>query len=136
MIPANVVLRQNTTLEAEEYQWNGLIVIDTPGIDSMQERQELETTALEYADGSDLILFLMPHQIEQADFVRFSRFYKQNKPISIPLNIKADICKRSSSQVDEPTSNSIASAESRASLGTFAVVAPTCTCRTKWYRAS
>ena len=82
--------RQNTTLEAHEYHWNGLTVIDTPGIDSMQERKELETTALKYADSSDLILFLMPHQIEEAEFVQFARFYKQNKPLLILLNVKRD----------------------------------------------
>jgi hypothetical protein len=93
--------RQNTTLVAEEYHWNGLTVVDTPGIDSMQERKELETTALEFADGSDLILFLMPHQIEEADFIQFARFYKQNKPIVILLNLKAATGKPGTAAFDD-----------------------------------
>ena len=93
--------RQNTTLEAKEYNWKELTVIDTPGIDSMQERQELETTALKYADASDLILFLMPHQIEEAEFVQFARFYKQNKPIIILLNVKKDTGTLGSADFDD-----------------------------------
>jgi predicted GTPase len=59
--------RQNTTLEAQEYQWKDLIIIDTPGIDSMLGSDELETTALNYADGSDLILFLIAERTSEFD---------------------------------------------------------------------
>lgn len=80
--------RQNTTLDVKEYYWNHLKVIDTPGIDAMEEIDQLEELALNFADKSDLVAFLMPHQIEEGDFKKFKLFYKQNKPIIIILNIK------------------------------------------------
>ena len=93
--------KQNTTQDVKEYHWNGLLVVDTPGIDAMDSRQnadktgkKLEDMALSFADDSDLILFLLPHQIEEGDFQKFSRFYKQNKPILILLNIKDETGKK------------------------------------------
>ncbi|OQX96390.1 MAG: hypothetical protein B6I24_11480 [Bacteroidetes bacterium 4572_128] len=88
--------KQNTTLEIKEYSWNNLKVIDTPGIDAMQEIDQLENLAVSFADKSDLIAFLMPHQIEEGDFNKFRLFYKQNKPIIIILNIKEKIGKEGS----------------------------------------
>jgi len=82
--------RQNTTQHVKEYLWNGLLVVDTPGIDAMDRMRDLEGMALSYADDSDLIIFLLPHQIQEGDFEKFARFYKQNKPILILLNIKKD----------------------------------------------
>jgi len=83
--------RQNTTKDVKEYQWKELLIIDTPGIDAMEKFDKLESMALSFADDSDLIVFLMPHQIEEGDFEKFSRFYKQNKPILILLNVKKEI---------------------------------------------
>ncbi len=88
--------KQNTTLEIKEYSWNNLKVIDTPGIDAMQKSDQLENLAVSFADKSDLIAFLMPHQIEEGDFNKFRLFYKQNKPIIIILNIKEKIGKEGS----------------------------------------
>lgn len=85
--------RQNTTQDTKEYIWKGLIVVDTPGIDAMDKKQELETKALNFADDADLIFFLMPHQIEEGDFDKFERFYLQNKPIVIILNKKKEVGK-------------------------------------------
>lgn len=83
--------KQNTTQDVKEYQWKDLLIVDTPGIDAMDRFEQLESMALSYADDSDLIVFLMPHQIEEGDFDKFARFYKQNKPILILLNVKKEI---------------------------------------------
>lgn len=64
--------RQNTTKDVREYQWRELLVIDTPGIDAMERMNALESMALSYADESDLVAFLLPHQIEEGDFEKFS----------------------------------------------------------------
>lgn len=95
--------KQNTTQDVKGYYWNGLLVVDTPGIDAMDNKldsekvgQKLENIALAFADDADLIVFLLPHQIEEGDFEKFSIFYKQNKPILILLNIKDDPGKRDS----------------------------------------
>ena len=88
--------RQNTTLDVKEYEWRELLIIDTPGIDAMDKKDQLESMALSYADESDLIMFLLPHQIEEGDFDKFSRFYKQNKPILLLLNIKKEIGEKDS----------------------------------------
>ena len=88
--------RQNTTQDVKEYRWRELLVIDTPGIDAMDNIDQLETMALSFADESDLVVFLLPHQIEEGDFDKFSRFYKQNKPILLLLNVKKEIGKKGS----------------------------------------
>lgn len=80
--------KQNTTVDVKEYGWKNLKVIDTPGIDAMHEIDQLEELAVEFADNSDLIAFLMPHQIEEGDFQKFKLFYQQKKPIIIILNVK------------------------------------------------
>lgn len=80
--------KQNTTVDVKEYGWRNLKVIDTPGIDAMHEIDQLEELALQFADNSDLIAFLMPHQIEEGDFQKFKLFYQQKKPIIIILNVK------------------------------------------------
>jgi len=90
--------RQNTTLDAKEYIWRELLIVDTPGIDAMSKADNLETKALFYADQSDLVVFLLPHQIEEGDFDMFSRFYKQNKPILFLLNVKKEIGKKGSTE--------------------------------------
>lgn len=83
---------QNTTQDSKEYHWNNLVIIDTPGIDAMDDAGNLEAKALQYADSSDLIMFLLPHQIQESDFDKFSRFYyKQYKPIIFILNIKKEV---------------------------------------------
>ena len=82
---------QNTTLDTKEYKWKDLLVVDTPGIDAMKKREELESAALTFADNADLIVFLLPHQIEEGDFDTFKRFYRQKKPLLILLNIKKEI---------------------------------------------
>ena len=82
--------KQDTTKTSTEYIWNGLKVIDTPGINSIHDDKQLENLALSYADEADLIAFLLPHQIEEGDFDKFKLFYKQNKPIIILLNVKGD----------------------------------------------
>jgi len=87
---------QNTTKDSKAYSWNGLMVVDTPGIDAMDEVDGLEEIALQYADSADLIIFLMPHQILEGDFEKFNRFYKQNKPIIIILNVKKAIGQKGS----------------------------------------
>ncbi|WP_034893732.1 GTPase [Gillisia sp. Hel_I_29] len=80
--------RQNTTKDVKEYSWNDLKVIDTPGIDTLHKIDQLDKLALQYADKSDLIAFLMPHQIDESDFEKFKLFYQQKKPIIIILNVK------------------------------------------------
>lgn len=87
---------QNTTKDSKDYSWNGLMVIDTPGLDAMDEIEGLEEIAIQYADSADLIIFLMPHQILEGDFEKFSRFYKQNKPIIIILNVKKAVGQKDS----------------------------------------
>lgn len=82
--------RQNTTRDVREYRWNGLVVVDTPGIDAMDRIDGLEKEALAFADESDMILFLLPHCIEEGDFEKFSRFYIQHKPMLILFNVKKD----------------------------------------------
>jgi len=98
--------KQNTTILIKEYFWNNLKVVDTPGIDAMQEIDQLENLALTFADNSDLIAFLMPHQIEEGDFQKFSLFYKQNKPILIILNIKESVGKEGSQDMEMFIKNS------------------------------
>lgn len=82
---------QNTTKKSQQYFWKNLLIVDTPGIDAMDDIPGFEEDALRFADNADLLLFLMPHQILEGDFEKFSRFYKQHKPIVILLNIKKAI---------------------------------------------
>jgi hypothetical protein len=91
---------QNTTQTNKEYFWNGLIITDTPGIDAWENSKEYENEALSFADESDMIVFLMPHQIEEGDLEKFDRFYKLNKPIIILLNIKKNIGNKSDTNFD------------------------------------
>jgi len=98
--------KQNTTIEIKEYFWNNLKVVDTPGIDAMHEIDQLENMALSFADNSDLIAFLMPHQIVEGDFDKFSLFYKQNKPVLIILNIKESVGKEGSRDMEMFIKNS------------------------------
>lgn len=80
---------QNTTTEITEYRWQGLRVVDTPGIEGLDKGPELAALAKGFVDEADAIVFvcnddaIMPADFEAMRFIR-----DQNKPIWVVLNVK------------------------------------------------
>lgn len=82
---------QRTTRDVRKYTWNGLEIIDVPGIGAF-EGEDDEQIAFEAAKTADLILFLITDDAPQvAEAECFSRIVNFGKPIICIMNVKASI---------------------------------------------
>lgn len=82
---------QRTTRDVRKYTWNGLEIIDVPGIGAF-EGEDDEQIAFEAAKTADLILFLITDDAPQvAEAECFSRIVNLGKPIICIMNVKASI---------------------------------------------
>lgn len=82
---------QRTTRDIRRYNWNGLEIMDVPGIGAFEGEKD-ERIAFEAAKNADLIIFLMTDDAPQ--FVEaecFSKIMDLGKPIICVMNVKASI---------------------------------------------
>lgn len=79
---------QHTTKEVGEYKWQGLRLLDTPGIEGFKGEVEIEK-AHDVIDQSDILIFLTTDESTQPDeFKEMSNLIEINKPFFILLNVK------------------------------------------------
>ena len=79
---------QRTTRDVRSYEWNGLEIIDVPGIGAF-EGEEDERLAFDWAKKGDMILFLLSDDGPQpAEAVCMSQIISLGKPVVFVLNIK------------------------------------------------
>lgn len=82
---------QRTTLEPEPYYWNGLKIIDVPGIDAYGGRED-ELIAMDATVTADLILYIISDDSPgKADASFVSRLVNTGKPLILIFNVKAGI---------------------------------------------
>lgn len=87
---------QRTTRDVRKYTWNGLEIIDVPGVGAF-EGEDDEQIAFEAAKTADLILFLITDDAPQiAEAECFSRIVNLGKPIICIMNVKAAISEEKS----------------------------------------
>lgn len=85
---------QRTTTEVSAYEWEGMTLLDTPGIASYEEEDDAEI-AWEAVDRSDVVLFLvMSDSIQKSEFDELVEIRQKNKPVTIVLNVKYDVSPR------------------------------------------
>ncbi|MHC9161500.1 GTPase [Exiguobacterium profundum] len=83
--------RQRTTRNNRVYSWEGLRVIDTPGIGAPHGQSD-EDIAKSILDESDLICYVLKNDsIQEKEFEFLSMIKERNKPIVILLNIKSNL---------------------------------------------
>jgi GTP-binding protein EngB required for normal cell division len=79
---------QRTTRDTREYHWNGLRLIDTPGIEAYQGDEDKDK-AQKIAYESDMVLFLASDDSVQPDeFIQMAWLQNINKYFFIVLNVK------------------------------------------------
>ncbi len=82
---------QRTTRDINEYTWNSLRIIDTPGIGAY-EGDEDRAQALSVIDETDVVLFLASSDgIQEESFKGIQELRQQNKPLLFVLNVKRDL---------------------------------------------
>ncbi len=82
---------QRTTREVYEYQWQGLRLIDTPGIEAYQGEDDT-AKANEIIDQADMVIFLTSDESVQAgEFEAMAKLEKINKHFVVLLNIKENL---------------------------------------------
>ncbi|MGI6019795.1 MAG: GTPase [Marvinbryantia sp.] len=88
---------QRTTRYNRVFSWNGLKIIDTPGIGAgEQEGKKDENIALKVLSYADLICFVIIDDTIQDDVLGLlDRVAEYNKPILVVLNHKDNICRKS-----------------------------------------
>ena len=82
---------QRTTRDVRHYRWNGIEVVDVPGVAAFEGKED-EEVALEAARHSDLILFLITDdapQIREAQCL--AKVYGVGKPVLGICNVKQSI---------------------------------------------
>lgn len=83
--------KQRTTRNNRVYTWEGLRIIDTPGIGAPHGESD-EDIAKSVLDESDLICYVLKNDsIQEKEFEFLSMIKKRNKPILILLNIKTNL---------------------------------------------
>ena len=88
---------QRTTRDVRDYHWNGLKVIDVPGIASFDGKED-DDLALAAAKSADLIMFLISDDGVQAEEAKhLASLLSMGKPVLGLINIKVGIA-------DEPRS--------------------------------
>ena len=90
---------QRTTKDVRSYYWNGLKVIDVPGIGAF-EGQDDEREAFEAAKEADLILFLITSDGPQyVEAECFSRIVSLGKPVICVLNVRSAVSNERSTKL-------------------------------------
>lgn len=91
--------QERTTRYNRVYGWNGIRIIDTPGIGAPGGKSDTEI-ASGVVDESDLICYVVTSDsIQETEFSFLKGLKKQNKPVIVLLN-KKDNFKRSSKKKD------------------------------------
>lgn len=76
------------TKDIDQYDWNGVRLVDTPGIEGFDENNY--EIADNYMEQADLVLMVISDDhIEPNLIERLAGLLKENKPLAIILNIKA-----------------------------------------------
>ncbi len=76
------------TKDIDQYDWNGIRLVDTPGIEGFDENNY--EIADNYMEQADLVLMVISDDhIEPNLIERLAGLLKENKPLAIILNIKA-----------------------------------------------
>lgn len=84
---------QRCTQDVFEYKWNGLRLIDTPGIEAFKGAQDTKK-ANKVIDQSDIVLFLVTNNsVQQEEFEKMLELKNINKHFIVVLNVKMDISK-------------------------------------------
>lgn len=79
---------QRTTLDVRSYYWNGLKIIDVPGVCSF-ESEEDDKIAFEAAKSADLVLFLITDDAPQAGEAKaLAQIRRLGKPVLGIINVK------------------------------------------------
>lgn len=89
------------TAEVHGYEYNGVTIYDTPGINAPQEHEEVTK---EHLDKSEIILFVLSNDgplEEEYVFEKISEIIKANKPIILVLNNKRGTELNSKEAIDE-----------------------------------
>ncbi|ALB39161.1 hypothetical protein AA650_00625 [Anabaena sp. WA102] len=82
---------QRTTRDVKEYSWQGLRLLDTPGIEAYQGDDDTQK-ANEIIDQSDIILFLTSDDsVQPGEFKAMAELQLKNKYFAVILNVKHDI---------------------------------------------
>ena len=82
---------QRTTRETYEYRWQGLRLIDTPGIEAYRGEEDTEK-ANEIIDQADMILFLISDDsVQPGEFEQMAKLKQINKYFVVLLNIKENL---------------------------------------------
>lgn len=82
---------QRTTLDIREYEWNGVHIIDVPGVAAFEGNND-EVIAFEAAKCADLVLFIITDDGNKAAEAEwFSKIRKLGKPLIGILNVKCNI---------------------------------------------
>ena len=79
---------QRTTLDVRSYHWNGLNIIDVPGVCSFESEDD-DKIAFEAAKSADLVLFLMTDDAPQAGEAKaLAQLRRLGKPVLGIINVK------------------------------------------------
>lgn len=79
---------QRTTRDVRSYYWNGLKIIDVPGVCSFESEQD-DKIALDAAKSADLVLFLITDDAPQAAEAKaLAQLRKLGKPVLGIVNVK------------------------------------------------
>jgi len=82
---------QRTTRDVTEYSWQGLRLLDTPGIEAYQGDDDTQK-ANDIIDQSDIVLFLTSDDsVQPGEFQAMAQLQQINKYFAVILNIKHDI---------------------------------------------
>jgi predicted GTPase len=82
---------QRTTRDVREYRWQGLRLLDTPGIEAYQGEEDTEQ-ANKVIDQSDMILFLASDDsVQPGEFGAMAQLQQINKYFAVILNVKDNI---------------------------------------------
>lgn len=82
---------QRTTRDVKEYSWEGLRLLDTPGIEAYKGEDDTQK-ANEIIDQSDIILYLTSDDsVQPGEFKPMAQLQQINKYFAVILNVKYDI---------------------------------------------
>jgi predicted GTPase len=82
---------QRTTLDVIPYLWNGLRILDVPGIEAY-EGDEDTALARDIIDESDMIIFIISDDaVQPGELTELARVKEWNKPVLFVMNIKSNL---------------------------------------------
>jgi tRNA U34 5-carboxymethylaminomethyl modifying GTPase MnmE/TrmE len=82
---------QRTTRDVKEYSWQGLRLLDTPGIEAYKGDDDTQK-ANDIIDQSDIVLFLTSDDsVQPGEFKAMAQLQQINKYFAVILNVKHDI---------------------------------------------